>query len=100
PIGSLVGSTMWDASSNWALTCVPLFIWMGEIIFRSSVSEDLFDGLAPLVRKIPGRLLHVNVIGCGIMAAISGSSAVTCATIGRISVPRLRDRGYDIDLSI
>jgi tripartite ATP-independent transporter DctM subunit len=93
--GSILSSTMWDASWNWALTALPLFIWMGEILMRSGLSASLFRGLSPWVGWLPGGHLHVNVIGCGVMAAVSGSSAVTCATVGRMTVPELRKRGYD-----
>jgi C4-dicarboxylate transporter DctM subunit len=91
-MGSLVASTLWDSSWGWALTSLPLFIWMGDILFRSNLSSNMFEGLAPWVSRLPGRLLHVNVLGCGIMAAVAGSSAVTCATIGRMSVPELSAR--------
>ena len=100
PMGSLIASTLWDSSWGWALTSLPLFIWMGEILFRSKLSSDMFQGLAPWVSRLPGRLLHVNVLGCGIMAAVAGSSAVTCATIGRISVPELEKRGYPLNMTI
>lgn len=100
PMGSLVASTMWDASWGWALTSLPLFIWMGEILFRSSLSKDMFQGLAPWMSRLPGRLLHVNIVGCGIMAAVAGSSAVTCATIGRMSVPELQRRKYPLNMTI
>ncbi|MFQ5468420.1 MAG: TRAP transporter large permease, partial [Kiloniellaceae bacterium] len=72
-----------------------LFIWMGEILFRSRLSDDLFGGLAPWMERLPGRLLHVNILGCGIFAAVSGSSAATAATIGRMAIPELQKRGYD-----
>ena len=100
PMGSLVASTLWDASWGWALTSLPLFIWMGEILFRSNLSSDMFRGLAPWVQRFPGRLLHVNVLGCGIMAAVAGSSAVTCATIGRMSVPELQKQKYPLNMTI
>ena len=95
PVGSLLASTLWDASWNWALTALPLFIWMGEILFRTRLSSEMFKGLAPMLSNLPGGLLHVNVVGCGIMAAVAGSSAVTCATIGRMSIPELTKRKYD-----
>ena len=100
PMGSLIASTLWDSSWGWALTSLPLFIWMGEILFRSKLSGDMFQGLAPWVSRLPGRVLHVNVLGCGIMAAVAGSSAVTCATIGRISVPELEKRKYPLNMTI
>lgn len=100
PTGSLLASTIWDSSWGWALTALPLFIWMGEILFRSRLSEDMFKGLAPWLGWLPGRLLHVNILGCGVMAAVSGSSSVTCATIGRMSMPELRKRGYHEGMAI
>ena len=100
PVGPVFATTVWDASWNWALTALPLFIWMGEILFRSRLSEQLFSGLAPWVAWLPGRLLHVNIVGCGIMAALSGSSSVTCATVGRMSVPELAKLGYHQGMSI
>ena len=95
PAGSLLASTVWDSSWNWALTALPLFVWMGEILFRTRLSEDMFAGLSAWLGWLPGRLVHVNIVGCGIMAAVAGSSAVTCATIGRISLPELKKRGYN-----
>ncbi len=100
PAGSLLASTVWDASWNWALTALPLFVWMGEILFRTRLSSDMFNGLAPWLARLPGGLLHVNIVGCGVMAAVAGSSAVTCATVGRMSIPELKKRGYDEKLSI
>ncbi|MFC0269595.1 TRAP transporter large permease [Kushneria aurantia] len=100
PVSSLVASTLWEASWQWPLTALPLFIWMGEILFRTRLSRDMFNGLAPWVSWLPGRLLHVNVLGCGIMAAVAGSSAVTATTIGRMSLPELQARGYDERLMI
>jgi tripartite ATP-independent transporter DctM subunit len=95
PVGKLLATTVWGQSSEWAMTALPLFIWMGEILFRTRLSEDMFTGLAPWVRRLPGRLLHVNVIGSGIFAAVSGSSTATAVTIGRMTVPELLRRGYD-----
>ena len=100
PVGSLLASTLCDASWNWALTALPLFIWMGEILFRTRLSSEMFKGLAPMLSNLPGGLIHVNVVVCGIMAAVAGSSAVTCATIGRMSIPELKKRNYDETLSI
>ena len=94
PAGDSMAVTIWGASSSWTLTALPMFLWMGEILFRTKLSEDMFKGLAPWLEKLPGRLLHVNVIGCSIFAAVSGSSAATCATIGKITIPELKKRGY------
>lgn len=94
PVGNVLATTVWGASNSWALAALPLFIWMGEILFRSRLSEDMFEGLAPWLTHLPGRLLHVNVLGCGIFAAVSGSSAATAATIGKMSIPELSERGY------
>jgi tripartite ATP-independent transporter DctM subunit len=92
--GPIIATTAWSSLATWALAPLPLFIWMGEILFRSRLSEDMFTGLAPWLNKLPGRLLHVNILGCGIFAAVSGSSAATAATIGRMSIPELRKQGY------
>jgi len=100
PVGSLIASTLWDASWSWAMTALPLFIWMGEILFRTRLSEDMFNGLAPWVNWLPGRLLHVNVLGCGLMAAVAGSSSVTCATVARMALPELQRRRYPESMMI
>ena len=94
PEGLVLATTLWGHSHSWPLAALPLFILMGEILLRSRLSEDMFSGLAPWLGKIPGRLLHVNILGCAIFAAVSGSSAATAATIGRMSVPELTERGY------
>ncbi|MGE0498584.1 MAG: TRAP transporter large permease [Ramlibacter sp.] len=94
PVGDSMMLTIWGSTSSWTLTALPLFLWMGEILFRTKLSEDMFKGLAPWFNRLPGRLLHVNVIGSTIFAAVSGSSAATCATIGKISLPELKRRGY------
>ncbi|MBO0343716.1 TRAP transporter large permease [Roseibium limicola] len=100
PTGPVLATTVWGASNSWDLTALPMFIWMGEILFRSRLSEDMFAGLSPWMRNLPGRLLHVNILGCGIFAAVSGSSAATTATIGKMSLPELRSRGYDEVMAI
>ena len=100
PAGDAMAVTTWGSASSWTLTALPLFIWMGEILFRTKLSQDMFRGLAPWMQRLPGRLLHTNVIGCAIFAAVSGSSAATCATIGKMSLPELAKRGYPDDISI
>ncbi len=95
PFGSILATSVWGASNSWALAALPMFIWMGEILFRTRLSKDMFVALAPWMNHIPGRLLHVNVLGCGIFAAVSGSSAATAATIGKMAIPELEKRGYD-----
>ena len=97
PAGDAMAVTIWGSSSSWTLTALPLFIWMGEILFRTRLSDSMFKGLAPWVNWLPGRLLHTNVIGCTIFAAVSGSSAATCATIGKMTLPELTRRGYPQD---
>jgi tripartite ATP-independent transporter DctM subunit len=92
--------TIWGSASSWTLTALPLFIWMGEILFRTRLSQDMFKGLAPWMQALPGRLLHTNVVGCAIFAAVSGSSAATCATIGKMTLPELQKRGYPDDIVI
>jgi len=94
PAGDAMITTIWTSSSSWALTALPLFVWMGEILFRTRLSEDMFEGLASWLARLPGRLLHVNIVGCTIFAAVSGSSAATVSTIGKMSIPELRRRGY------
>jgi tripartite ATP-independent transporter DctM subunit len=100
PAGDAMAVTIWGSSSSWTLTALPLFIWMGEILFRTRLSQDMFKGLAPWMQALPGRLLHVNVVGCAIFAAVSGSSAATCATIGKMSLPELKKRGYPDTMSV
>ena len=100
PVGDSMAITIWGSASSWTLTALPLFIWMGEILFRTKLSEDMFKGLAPWLEKLPGRLLHTNIIGCTIFAAVSGSSAATCATIGKMTLPELKRRGYPDSISI
>lgn len=99
-IGLLYATSSWGATTSWSLTALPLFIWMGEILFRTRLSEDLFKGLSPLLNSLPGKLLHVNVLSCGIFAAVSGSSAATAATIGRMTLPELKARGYSERMAI
>ena len=94
PVGDAMATTIWGMSSSWTLTALPLFVWMGEILFRTKLSENLFEGLSPWMQKLPGGLIHVNVVGCAIFAAISGSSAATVATVGKMSIPELRKRKY------
>lgn len=100
PVGDAMAMTIWGSASSWTLTALPLFIWMGEILFRTKLSEDMFKGLAPWLDKLPGRLLHTNIIGSTIFAAVSGSSAATCATIGKMTLPELKRRGYPEEMTI
>ena len=95
PATTIQATVIWGQSSSWALTALPLFIWMGEILYRTRLAKDMFEGLSPWLAGFPGRLIHINVVSCGIFAAVSGSSAATTATIGRITVPELLKRGYD-----
>ena len=94
PAGDAMITTIWTAASSWTLTALPLFIWMGEILYRTRLSEDMFRGLVPWMRWLPGGLLHTNIAGCTIFAAVSGSSAATLTTVGKMSIPELRQRGY------
>lgn len=100
PAGTVLATKIWGNAASWELAALPLFIWMGEILFRTKLSEDMFRGLAPWLRRIPGRLMHVNVLGCGIFGSVSGSSAATCATIAKIALPELNRRGYPEKLSL
>ena len=94
PVGTSMALTIWGSQSSWTLTALPMFIWMGEILFRTRLSEVLFKGLTPWMSRLPGGLLHVNVAGSAIFAAISGSSAATVATVGKMAIPELRKRQY------
>ncbi|HVJ75537.1 MAG TPA: TRAP transporter large permease subunit [Casimicrobiaceae bacterium] len=100
PAGDAMAVTIWGSASSWTLTALPLFCWMGEILFRTRLSEDMFRGLAPWLERVPGRLLHTNIIGCTIFAAVSGSSAATCATIGKMTLPELKSRGYPEGITV
>ena len=100
PPGAVLATTVWGNSASWTLAALPLFIWMGEILFRTKLSEEMFRGLAPWLNWIPGRLMHVNVLACGIFGSVSGSSAATCATIAKIALPELKKRGYDEMVSL
>jgi tripartite ATP-independent transporter DctM subunit len=98
--GLYLASSFWEATGSWTLAALPMFVWMGEILFRTKLSDELFNGLAPWVRRIPGRLLHVNILACGIFGSVSGSSAATCATVSKIALPELRRRGYDEGVAV
>ena len=98
--GSILANICWNNTSGSAMMALPFFIWMGEILFRSKISENLFRGLSPWMDVIPGRLVHVNILACTFFAAVSGSSAATTATVGKITVPELAKRDYDHSLSI
>src|SRR5213595_1373802 len=100
PAGDAMAVTVWGSASSWTLTALPLFVWMGEILFRTRLSQDMFKGLAPWMNRLPGRLLHTNIVGCAIFAAVSGSSAATCATIGKMTLPELTKRGYPENMVI
>ncbi len=100
PAGSVLATKIWGNAASWELAALPLFIWMGEILFRTRLSDEMFRGLAPWLGRVPGRLLHVNVLGCGIFGSVSGSSAATCATIAKIALPELKRRGYPEMISL
>jgi C4-dicarboxylate transporter DctM subunit len=100
PAGDAMAVTIWGSATSWTLTALPLFVWMGEILFRTRLSQDMFKGLAPWMQALPGRLLHTNVAGCTLFAAVSGSSAATCATVGKMTLPELKQRGYPDDIVI
>ena len=93
-------SSFWETASSWELAALPLFIWMGEILYRTKLSEQMFDGLSPWLSKVPGRLMHTTILGCGIFGSVSGSSAATCATIAKVALPELDRRGYDKSLAL
>ena len=98
--GKNLFSSFWETNASWELAALPLFIWMGEILFRTKLSEEMFEGLRPWLNRVPGRLMHTTVLGCGIFGSVSGSSAATCATISKVALPELRKRGYDESLAL
>jgi tripartite ATP-independent transporter DctM subunit len=100
PVGDTMITTIWSASSSWTLTALPLFIWMGEILYRTRLSEDMFKGLSPWLGRLPGGLVHTNIVGCTVFAAVSGSSAATLTTVGKMSIPELRKREYPEEMII
>src|SRR6187549_3328549 len=100
PAGSVLATTVWGNSASWSLAALPLFIWMGEILFRTRLSEEMFRGFSPWLNWLPGRLMHVNVLACGVFGSVSGSSAATCATVAKIALPELKKRGYDEKLAL
>ena len=100
PVGAVLATTVWSASASWTLAALPLFIWMGEILFRTRLSEEMFRGFAPWLNWLPGRLMHVNVLACGIFGSVSGSSAATCATISKVALPELLKRGYSEKITL
>ena len=100
PAGSVLATTIWGNSASWSLAALPLFIWMGEILFRTRLSEEMFRGFSPWLNWLPGRLMHVNVLACGVFGSVSGSSAATCATVAKIALPELKKRGYDEKLAL
>ncbi len=98
--GKNLFSAFWETAASWELAALPLFIWMGEILYRTRLSEQMFDGLAPWLSRVPGRLMHTTILGCGIFGSVSGSSAATCATIAKVALPELERRGYDRDVAL
>lgn len=98
--GKNLFSAFWESNASWELAALPLFIWMGEILFRTKLSEEMFEGLRPWLNRIPGRLMHTTIIGCGVFGSVSGSSAATCATIAKVALPELKRRGYNEKLAI
>src|SRR5258708_6053407 len=100
PLDKLLAQYAWNILTTQELLALPMFILMGEILFQSRLSRSLFQGLAPWAGLLPGRLLHVNVVGCSIFAAISGSSAATTQVVGRMALAELLKRGYSKDIAI
>jgi tripartite ATP-independent transporter DctM subunit len=100
PPGKNLFTAFWGSNASWTLAALPMFIWMGEILFRTKLSEEMFEGLAPWLNKVPGRLMHTTILGCGIFGSVSGSSAATCATISKVALPELLRRGYDEKIAL
>jgi len=100
PPGKNLFTAFWGSNASWALAALPMFIWMGEILFRTKLSEEMFEGLSPWLRNVPGRLMHVNILACGLFGSVSGSSAATCATVAKVALPELIRRGYDEKIAL
>ncbi len=100
PAGPNLSGALWGSTASWTLAALPLFVWMGEILYRTKLSEQMFTGLAPWLGRVPGRLFHVNVLSCGLFGSVSGSSAATCATVAKIGLPELKRRGYDEGIAL
>ena len=98
--GNNLFSAFWESNASWELAALPLFIWMGEILFRTRLSEEMFEGLSPWLNRVPGRLMHTTILGCGIFGSVSGSSAATCATISKVALPELIKRGYSEKIAL
>src|SRR3954464_5005421 len=98
--GKNLFAAFWESNASWELAALPLFIWMGEILFRTKLSEEMFEGLSPWLNRIPGRLMHTTILGCGIFGSVSGSSAATCATISQVALPELVKRGYSEKIAL
>jgi tripartite ATP-independent transporter DctM subunit len=98
--GNNLFSSFWESNASWELAALPMFIWMGEILFRSKLSEEMFEGLSPWLNSVPGRLMHTTILGCGIFGSVSGSSAATCATISKVALPELLKRGYSEKIAL
>jgi TRAP-type mannitol/chloroaromatic compound transport system permease large subunit len=98
--GKNLFAAFWESNASWELAALPLFIWMGEILFRTKLSQEMFEGLRPWLNRVPGRLMHTTILGCGIFGSVSGSSAATCATIAKVALPELKKRGYDEKLAL
>lgn len=99
PVASAMSTAIWSYTSLWSLAALPMFVWMGEVLLRTKLAASVFTGLTPLVRHVPGGLLHANIGGCTAFSAVSGSSAATLMTVGRITLPELRKRGYPDSLA-
>src|SRR6187551_125830 len=98
--GKNLFAAFWESNASWELAALPLFIWMGEILFRTKLSQEMFEGLRPWLNRVPGRLMHTTILGCGIFGSVSGSSAATCATIAKVALPELKKRGYSETLAL
>ncbi|GAB5507401.1 MAG: hypothetical protein Rhirs2KO_25640 [Rhizobiaceae bacterium] len=100
PVDKVLAQNLFNTISSTELLALPLFILMAEVLFRTRISDHMFSGLAPWTTRLPGRLLHINVIASTLFAAVSGSSAATTATVGRITLSELDKRGYDRTIAI
>ena len=94
PFWNFIGEMVWGPSTNFVLVSVPLFLLMGEIMLRAGLSERLYRALNVWMGRLPGGLLHTNILACGVFSAVAGSSVATAATMGSVALPYFEKSHY------
>jgi C4-dicarboxylate transporter DctM subunit len=95
PLTLALGEVGWNASTEFTLVAIPLYILLGEVFVRTGIAEDMYTALSKWVSWIPGGLMHANIASCTLFAATSGSSVATAATIGTVALPQQQRYGYN-----